>query len=115
MKLKKLESKDSVVIWDTENISIVPLFLFQNQRLHCLKELVILREREHDKCVKSKEQIQFLYALNLWPSQSLQNMINHYRFFLSPLPWPQLISPSLSVIQNVIYGGGRFRALIASQ
>ena len=55
MKLKKLESKDSVVIWDTENISIVPLFLFQNQRLHCLKELVILREREHDKFVKSKE------------------------------------------------------------
>lgn len=38
-----------------EGLHATPLFLLQNQRPYCLKEFIVLRQREGDKFVKSKE------------------------------------------------------------
>lgn len=99
-----------MTLWTSLGRPPVPL---PQQRPCGLEEPTTVKERKREKFAKTKEYIQFLYTSNLWPSQSLLNMINHYRFFLSSLPWPQLISPCSTVIRNVIYEGGKFRALIS--
>lgn len=116
MKLKKLGRVGSTGVCNTGSISMAAFFFNAERPLpHYPEDPFPMEKKEHNKFAEPEEYIQFLYALNLQPSQSLQNMINHYRFFLSSLPWPQLISPCSTVIWNRKYEGGRFRGLIALQ